>query len=117
MARSSPTSSRALAPRLPASLQDGVDATLDDDEEWNELALRGDWSGQEADDAEIVACTFTGARLTGVRLHGSKLDLVKGAMSLKGAVIGSEQIYPLSLRLFDALKIVIDDEPEPHDEH
>ena len=52
----------------------------------------------------------TGARLSDVALHGSALDDIRGANSLRGAVVSSDQLMPLSLALFHAVGIKVDDD-------
>jgi len=66
-------------------------------------------------DVDLVGCDlsradFHHARLTDVVLHGSSLDGVRGAASLAGAVVGSDQLVSLALATFDAIGIVVDDD-------
>jgi uncharacterized protein YjbI with pentapeptide repeats len=63
----------------------------------------------------FYGCDLTGADLSkatmaGARLHGSTLEGIKGADSLRGAVIGADQILPVALSVFAAMGIVVDDE-------
>ena len=65
--------------------------------------------------ARLVECNLTGAQLAksevkGAALHGSALEGVRGAESVRGVVIGSDQILPLSLSVFTALGITVDDD-------
>jgi uncharacterized protein YjbI with pentapeptide repeats len=50
--------------------------------------------------------------MAGAYLHGSTLDGVRGAEAFKGVTIGSDQVIPLALSLFSALKIRVDDDPD-----
>lgn len=66
-------------------------------------------------DVDLVGCDlsradFHHARLTDVALHGSSLDGVRGAASLAGAIVGSDQIVSLAFATFDAIGIVVDDD-------
>ena len=66
-------------------------------------------------DVDLVRCDlsradFHHARLSDVALHGSSLDGVRGAASLAGAVVGSDQLVSLALATFDAIGIVVDDD-------
>lgn len=63
----------------------------------------------------FVGCDLTGADLSkaamaGTRLHGSTLEGIRGADSLRGAVIGGDQILPVALSVFASMGIVVDDE-------
>jgi hypothetical protein len=52
--------------------------------------------------------------MSGAALHGSKLEGIQGGESLRGVVIGSDQVMPLSTAVFGALGIVVDDDhPAP----
>ena len=62
--------------------------------------------------ARIERCNLEGATVNRVRaanlaLHGSRLDDLRGADSLKGALIAPDQVVDLALPLFAALKITI----------
>lgn len=76
-------------------------------------------------DADFHASTFTGvsflgcdlsgadvskAAMAGTALHGSTVENIRGADSLRGAVIGSDQVLPLAFPVFAALGIVVDDD-------
>lgn len=88
------------------------------------------------DRCEVVDCDLRGADLYGTRisrtafrrcdltevdvtesdfdqvsLHGSSVDRLKGAHSLHGLVIGSDQLVPLALPILHERRIVVDDEP------
>ena len=45
-----------------------------------------------------------------VSLHGSTVDRLKGAESLEGLTIGSDQVVPLSLPILAARRITVDDD-------
>ena len=66
-------------------------------------------------DARLLGCDlsradFSKASLPGTALHGSVLEGVKGADSLRGTVIGSNQVLPLSFSMLATLGISIDDD-------
>ena len=74
-----------------------------------------DLSGMEATDVVLAGCDLTGAdvsqaRLPGVRLVGSTLDGLRGAASLRDAVIDADQVLPLGVSLLAALGITIEDD-------
>jgi hypothetical protein len=48
--------------------------------------------------------------LTGSRLQRSSLDRIRGAGSLRGATIGSDQVLPAAVALFGALGITVQDD-------
>jgi len=61
-------------------------------------------------------CDLTGLDVTEshfeqVSLHGSTVDRLKGADSLRGCTIGSDQLVPLALPIFGARGITVDDDP------
>jgi uncharacterized protein YjbI with pentapeptide repeats len=58
----------------------------------------------------LSGCEFSGAHLDGARLHGSILEDLRGAQSLRRVVIDSTQAVPLALCLLGASGIVVDDE-------
>lgn len=73
-----------------------------------------DLAASEVTGARLVDCDLgrldvSQARLPGVRLHGSLLDGLLGASSLRDAHIDATQIVPLALRMFEAVGIVVDD--------
>ena len=55
---------------------------------------------------------FSKASLKGTRFAGSVLDGLRGASSLRGAVIASDQVLPLALGVFSDMGISISDERE-----
>jgi uncharacterized protein YjbI with pentapeptide repeats len=79
-----------------------------------------DLTGSDWYRAKVAVTRFVGCRLDGselsqatfdeVALHGSTLDGVRGAGSLRGLVIGSDQISDVALPLFAALSIRIEDD-------
>ncbi len=63
----------------------------------------------------LLSCDLTGADLSqatmaGTALHGSTVDNVRGADSLRGVVIGSDQVVPIAFPVFAAMGIVVDDD-------
>ncbi|GAA5127454.1 pentapeptide repeat-containing protein [Pseudonocardia adelaidensis] len=60
---------------------------------------------------DLAEASFDTARLREVDLHGSTLDDVRGALSLRGARISPDQIVPLATVLLDALAIQVTDQP------
>ncbi len=68
---------------------------------------------------KLVDCAFLRANLAGAELSAatcervavrhSTLDGLRGALSLRGSVIGSEEIVPLALSVFAGLDIRVDD--------
>ena len=90
---------------------------------WEQSELSGcvtpriDFYGARLKNVRLVGCDlsesdFTRASLDEVRLHRSKLELIKGGASLKGAVISSDQVVPLAYELIRALGIRVEDEDE-----
>jgi hypothetical protein len=77
-------------------------------------------TGRRLDAVRVVDVLFEGCELTGadfstastsaVALHGSTLQDLKGAASLRGAVIACDQVLALAPRVFASLGIVVDDE-------
>jgi uncharacterized protein YjbI with pentapeptide repeats len=64
--------------------------------------------------ARLLGCDLTGVDLsrcdlTGASLQGSTLDRLRGAESLRGVTLSSDQIVPAGLALFGALGITVDD--------
>lgn len=77
-----------------------------------------DLSGTEATEVVIADCDLTGAdvsqaRLPGVRLAGSTVDGLRGAASLRDAVIDADQVLPLGVALLAALGVTIEDDTGP----
>jgi uncharacterized protein YjbI with pentapeptide repeats len=88
------------------------------------------WDHAELDDvdlrdADFYAAALTGVRMTGcdltgadlskatmagTRLHGSTLEGIRGADSLRGAVIGPDQVLPVAFSVLATLGIVVEDE-------
>jgi hypothetical protein len=89
--------------------------------QWERLTVEGsDLRGGDFYDAQLPAARLLGcdlmgaefgkANLTGALLHGSGLEGVRGADALRGVVIGSDQMLPLTTSLLVALGIVVDDD-------
>jgi len=78
-----------------------------------DTSLRGaDLYAFEGADCAFLGCDLTDAalgdaRLPGVLLHGSTVDAVRGAESLRGARIGADQVVPLGAALLAALDITV----------
>ena len=53
---------------------------------------------------------FTSSKLPHVRLHRSELTDLRGAESLRGAVIDPNQVVPLGLAMLRSLEVVVDDD-------
>jgi uncharacterized protein YjbI with pentapeptide repeats len=71
-----------------------------------------DLSGARLIGAHIERCNLEGATVSrvkaaGLALHGSRVDDLRGADSLKGAIIGPDQIVDLALPLFAAIGITV----------
>jgi len=72
--------------------------------------------------SKLVACRFFDCNLTGVdfsnaqmggsRLHGSRLEEIKGVDALRGVVIDSTQVLPLGAQLLGTMAITVDDQRE-----
>lgn len=60
---------------------------------------------------DLGEANFDSARLDEVDLHGSTVDDVRGALSLRGARISPDQIVPLAAGLLDALGIRVTEQP------
>jgi len=58
---------------------------------------------------DLGEASFHEARLDGTRLHGSKLDDVRGAMCLRGTRISPDQLVPLGAALLGVLDIQVTD--------
>lgn len=58
---------------------------------------------------DLRGADFTKAVLPGTSLRHSTLDGIRGAESLGGVIIGSDQVLPLAVPLLSALGIVVDD--------
>jgi uncharacterized protein YjbI with pentapeptide repeats len=59
------------------------------------------------DGCDLRRSDFSKASVRGLRLGGSKLDGVRGAMSMGGVVVAGDQVLPLALGLFGDLGIEI----------
>lgn len=87
-----------------------------DHAEFRDVDLRGaDFYASDLTGARILGCDLTGADLTrctmaGAALHGSTLVDLRGADSLRGAVIAGDQVLQLALPVLVALGVVVDDE-------
>jgi len=68
-------------------------------------------------DCDLGGADFSNVSLPGVRLHGSALDELRGAGSLRNAVIDTAQIVPLALRMFHAIGVTVDDDRDPEPDH
>jgi uncharacterized protein YjbI with pentapeptide repeats len=64
-------------------------------------------------DCDLTAADFSNARCTELDLRGARLEQVKGIGSLRGAIIGPEQLYGLAPGLASALGIAV---REPDDD-
>jgi hypothetical protein len=60
---------------------------------------------------DLAEANFDAARLRETDLHGSTIDDVRGALSLRGARISPGQIVPLAGTLLDALGIQVTEAP------
>lgn len=63
-------------------------------------------------DCDLRAAVFTGATTTRLALHGSRLDGLVGALSLRGAAIEGDQVVPLGLLVLLALGTSIGPRPD-----
>ena len=85
--------------------------------DWSYASLRGaDLYAFEGADCAFLGCDLTDAalgdaRVPGVLLHGSTVDAVRGAESLRGARIGADQVVPLGAALQAALDITVSPAP------
>jgi uncharacterized protein YjbI with pentapeptide repeats len=62
------------------------------------------------DGCDLRGSDFSKAAVQGVRLGRSKLDGVRGSMSMRGVVVAGDQVIPLALSLFGDLGIAIQNE-------
>lgn len=67
-------------------------------------------------DSRILRCDLTRAdlskcELSGSWLLGSVMEGVQGAGGLHDIIIGSDQLIPIAIVLFAAMRITIDDDP------
>ena len=56
---------------------------------------------------DLRGSDFSKASVAGLRLGRSKLEGVRGAMSMGGVVVSGDQVLPLALSLFGDLRIEI----------
>jgi uncharacterized protein YjbI with pentapeptide repeats len=64
------------------------------------------------DGCDLRGSDFSKASVQGLRLSRSRLDGVRGGMSMGGVVVTGDQVLPLALSLFSDLRIEIqNDEP------
>ena len=59
---------------------------------------------------DLTGADFSKADLVGAALHGSTLTGVRGAESLGGVVIGSDQLLALAVPVLAAMAVVVDDD-------
>jgi uncharacterized protein YjbI with pentapeptide repeats len=62
------------------------------------------------EDCDLRMCNFTKTSVPGLRLSGSRLDGVRGAMSMGGVVITGDQVLTLALSLMSDLHIEVDND-------
>jgi uncharacterized protein YjbI with pentapeptide repeats len=77
--------------------------------------VNADFSGAVFTSSAFAGCDlrtaeFSNASLKGTRFAGSTLEGLRGASSLRGAVIGTDQVLPLALGVFADMGIAISDE-------
>lgn len=60
--------------------------------------------------SRLDGADFSHATIRGLALHGSSLDRIKGGRALRGLVIGSDQIVPISFAVLPGLDISVDDD-------
>lgn len=56
---------------------------------------------------DLTGASFGGARLAELRLHGSVLDDIGGALSLRGARVSADQLVPLGAAMLAALDVQV----------
>ena len=61
-------------------------------------------------DCDLTRADVSKASLAGAALHGSKLEGLRGADALRGAVIAGDQVMALTVPLLLAMGIVVDDD-------
>ena len=87
--------------------------------EFRDVDLRNaDFHASTFRGVRFLGCNLSGADMSkastaGTALHGSTVENIRGADSLRGAVIGSDQVLPLAFPVFAALGIVVDDDHDP----
>jgi uncharacterized protein YjbI with pentapeptide repeats len=83
--------------------------------EFRDVDLRdADFHASALAGVRLLGCDLTGAdfsraTMAGAALHGSTVDGIKGADSLRGAVVAGDQVLSLALPVLAALGIVVDD--------
>jgi len=70
------------------------------------------WSASFLEQCDLTGADFSKAVVQGLRLAGSQLDGVRGALSMGGAVIDGAQVLPLALGLLGELSIEIRNEDD-----
>ena len=109
---------RASHVRFTACRADGASFRMSawETAEFSDVDLREvDFYGSKLAGVHLLGCDLTGADFTktttsALALHGSTLEDLKGADNLRGAVIASDQVLALALRVFASMGIVIDDD-------
>jgi hypothetical protein len=76
------------------------------------LLARADFGTARLEHAAFLDCDlsevdFSNATTRGVRLHGSRLDGIRGATALRAAHIDPDQVLPLGLRVLLEMGVVI----------
>jgi uncharacterized protein YjbI with pentapeptide repeats len=76
-----------------------VDAPLEDDADWSDAAVSGDFSGLEAQHSRIAGCRITNARFTGTDLaHARIVDTVLSGCDLSGSRLDEATLTRVELR-------------------
>ena len=65
-------------------------------------------TGTEFEACDLTNAEFSKATMVGARLAGSTLERVRGASSLAGAIVTTDQVLPLALGVFADLGIVVE---------
>ena len=60
-------------------------------------------------DCDLTEADFSNSKTAGVALHGSTLNGLKGALTLRGAAIETNQVLELGLRVLMELGVQIGD--------
>ena len=68
-------------------------------------------------DSDLTDVEFSKAQFEDGRLHGSKLEKLRGAGSFRNVTIDSTQIIPMALQVFGSAGINVDDERDPRWPH
>ncbi|HXW78778.1 MAG TPA: pentapeptide repeat-containing protein, partial [Acidimicrobiales bacterium] len=64
-------------------------------------------------DSDLTGAELSQASLAKARMHGSTLEALRGAVSLRGTTISSVQLVPVALQVLAVLEINVDDERDP----